>query len=55
MEKISRSIKKKDHDDKISGRALYVDDCVMEGMLYGKQKHALLMLLYLNYLRDIML
>jgi CO/xanthine dehydrogenase Mo-binding subunit len=40
MEKISRSIKKKDHDDKISGRALYVDDCVMEGMLYGKLLHS---------------
>lgn len=36
MEKISKSAKKKDHDAKISGRALYVDDHVMEGMLHGR-------------------
>ena len=36
MGNISDSIKKKDHDDKMSGRALYVDDQVMEDMLYGR-------------------
>jgi CO/xanthine dehydrogenase Mo-binding subunit len=36
MEKISKSAKKKDHDAKISCRALYVDDHVMEGMLHGR-------------------
>lgn len=36
MESISRSVKKKDHDPKISGQALFVDDLVMEGMLYGR-------------------
>jgi len=36
METISKSIKKKDHDSKVSGRALYVDDYVMDGMLYGR-------------------
>ena len=36
METISRSVKKKDHEWKISGRALYVDDHVMDGMLYGR-------------------
>ncbi len=36
MEKISKSIKKKDHEMKITGSALYVDDLEIEGMLYGK-------------------
>jgi CO/xanthine dehydrogenase Mo-binding subunit len=36
MEKISQSTKKKDHEEKISGRALYVDDHVMEDMLHGR-------------------
>ncbi|MDU6263368.1 MAG: xanthine dehydrogenase family protein molybdopterin-binding subunit [Anaerocolumna aminovalerica] len=36
MEAISKSVKKRDHDAKISGQALYVDDIVMEDMLYGK-------------------
>ena len=36
MEMISKSTKKKDHDAKISGRALYVDDHVMDDMLYGR-------------------
>ena len=36
METISHSVKKRDHDDKISGEAMYVDDLVMDGMLYGK-------------------
>lgn len=36
MEKISESIKKKDHEGKINGSVLYVDDHVLEGMLYGK-------------------
>lgn len=36
MGNISESIKKKDHDAKMSGRALYVDDQVMEDMLYGR-------------------
>jgi CO/xanthine dehydrogenase Mo-binding subunit len=36
MDKISKSVKKKDHDSKIAGRALYVDDRKVDGMLYGK-------------------
>lgn len=36
METISKSVKKKDHEPKISGRALYVDDLVMDGALYGR-------------------
>ena len=36
MGKISQSIKKKDHDAKINGSALYVDDHDFPGMLYGK-------------------
>ncbi len=36
MGNISDSIKKKDHDEKMSGAALYVDDYVMEDMLYGR-------------------
>ncbi|KNZ42593.1 xanthine dehydrogenase family protein molybdopterin-binding subunit [Acetobacterium bakii] len=36
METISKAIKKKDHDSKISGQALYADDYVMNGMLYGR-------------------
>lgn len=36
MEAISKSVKKMDHDAKISGQALYVDDIVMDDMLYGK-------------------
>jgi len=40
MEKISESVKKKDHDDKIRGSALYVDDHVMDDMLYGKLLHS---------------
>ncbi|SMC56411.1 xanthine dehydrogenase family protein molybdopterin-binding subunit [Sporomusa malonica] len=40
MEKISEWTKKKDHDAKISGRALYVDDHVLDGMLYGKLLHS---------------
>jgi len=36
MESISKSVKKKDHEPKISGRALYVDDLVMDDMLYGR-------------------
>lgn len=35
MGNISESIKKKDHDAKVSGRAMYVDDHKMEDMLYG--------------------
>ena len=40
MENISKSVKKKDHEPKISGRALYVDDQVMEGMIYGRLLHS---------------
>jgi len=40
MEDISRPIKKKDHDSKISGSALYVDDLEMEGILHGKLLHS---------------
>ncbi len=36
MGNISDSIKKKDHDEKMNGTALYVDDYVMEDMLYGR-------------------
>lgn len=36
MEAISKPVKKKDHDAKISGRALYVDDLLLDNMLYGK-------------------
>jgi CO/xanthine dehydrogenase Mo-binding subunit len=36
MEKISASVKKKDHDAKVGGRALYVDDLIIDGMLAGK-------------------
>ncbi len=36
MEKISKSAKKKDHEAKITGRALYVDDHVIDGMIYGR-------------------
>lgn len=36
MEKISKFAKKKDHETKITGRALYVDDHVIDGMLYGR-------------------
>jgi CO/xanthine dehydrogenase Mo-binding subunit len=33
MEAISKPVKRKDHDDKISGRALYVDDLALENVL----------------------
>lgn len=36
MEKISKFAKKKDHETKITGRALYVDDHVIDDMLYGR-------------------
>lgn len=36
MEAISKPVKKKDHDVKISGRALYVDDILLDNMLYGR-------------------
>ena len=41
MGDISKATKKKDHDIKISGRAIYVDDYVMEGMLYGRLLHSI--------------
>lgn len=40
MEKISKSIKKKDHEAKMNGSALYVDDHRIEGMLHGKLLHS---------------
>ncbi len=36
MHRISKSVKKKDHDIKISGEAIYTDDIQEEGFLYGK-------------------
>ena len=36
MEPISKSVKRKDHDLKMSGRALYVDDIKVDGMLHGR-------------------
>lgn len=40
MEAISKSVKKKDHDAKISGSALYVDDYVMKDMIFGRLLHS---------------
>lgn len=40
MEKISASTRKKDHAAKITGRALYVDDHVIDGMLCGRLLHS---------------
>lgn len=40
METISKSVKKKDHEAKMNGTALYVDDQVMEGMIYGRLLHS---------------
>lgn len=40
METISKSAKKKDHEAKVSGQALYVDDHVMDNMLYGRLLHS---------------
>ena len=40
METISKSVKKKDHEAKMNGTALYVDDLQMEGMLYGRLLHS---------------
>ncbi len=40
METVTKSVKKKDHDEKITGRALYVDDLVIEGMLTGRLLHS---------------
>ncbi len=40
MEKISTSVKKKDHDSKVSGKALYVDDLKIDDMLFGKLLHS---------------
>ncbi|HWQ42276.1 MAG TPA: xanthine dehydrogenase family protein molybdopterin-binding subunit [Desulfosporosinus sp.] len=40
METISKSVKKKDHESKVSGRALYVDDHIMDDMLYGRLLHS---------------
>lgn len=36
MPSISTPVKRKDHDAKVSGQALYVDDLASSGMLYGK-------------------
>ncbi len=41
MENISKSVKKKDHESKITGHALYVDDLVIDGMFYGKLLHSI--------------
>ncbi len=40
METISKSVKKKDHESKMSGAALYVDDQVMDGMIFGRLLHS---------------
>jgi len=40
MENISKSVTKKDHESKVSGRALYVDDQVMDDMLFGRLLHS---------------
>lgn len=40
MSSISTPVKRKDHDAKVSGRALYVDDLAPPGLLYGKLLHS---------------
>ncbi len=45
MENISRSVKKKDHEPKVSGRALYVGDydkgeCLIGKLLHSERAHA---------------
>lgn len=35
MRDISESVKKKDHDEKTSGQAIYIADMKLDGMLYG--------------------
>lgn len=40
MKNISKSVKKKDHELKMSGHAIYVDDYAMDDMLYGKLLHS---------------
>ena len=40
METISKSVTKKDHESKVSGRALYVDDQVIDDMLFGRLLHS---------------
>lgn len=40
MLSISTPVRRKDHDAKVSGRALYVDDLAPPGMLYGKLLHS---------------
>jgi CO/xanthine dehydrogenase Mo-binding subunit len=40
METISSPVKKKDHAAKVSGRALYVDDLIMDDMLFGRLLHS---------------
>ena len=35
MRDISESVKKKDHDEKTSGQAIYIGDMKLDGMLYG--------------------
>lgn len=35
MRDISESVKKKDHDEKMSGQAIYIADMKFDGMLYG--------------------
>ncbi|MHB1453994.1 MAG: xanthine dehydrogenase family protein molybdopterin-binding subunit [Saccharofermentanales bacterium] len=37
---ISRSVTKKDHEPKVSGRSMYVADYPVEGMLHGKLLHS---------------
>jgi len=36
MEKISRSVVKKDHEPKMSGHSVYVGDYSGDGVLFGK-------------------
>ena len=40
MKDISKSVKKKDHENKITGRAMYVGDYPTEDLLFGKILHS---------------
>ena len=40
MKDISKSVKKKDHEAKITGQAMYVGDYATEDLLFGKILHS---------------
>lgn len=40
MKDISDSVEKKDHSEKMSGKAVYAADCPVDGVLYGKLLHS---------------